>query len=1120
MKIKKWQTRFTLTNGLNTTFLGLSCAVLSSLMVVPSVSAQQTFARIGGSAEMSNGQPAVGVNVEVIHTQSGTKSSGLTNDAGRFRLTGLRVGGPYTVRFSGAEIANHEVTGIYITPSDPANVNVVLSNIEKISVTGERLASQRFGSTATFGSDTIARTLSVERKLQDVIRLDPKAFVDLGQPDGDQGASILGFNTRFNNIVVDGLSQVDSFGDNFTSLSTRRSPISLDAIESISVESAPFDVQNSGFQGGQINISTKSGINEFRGSAFYKRSGGGLSGDRTEDVLRADGSVNFTQEIDRRAPEDTFGINFSGPLVQDKLFFFASYEEFTESEDLGSCPAGIACENPNEDITLDIYNQIRDISINRYGFDPGNFEDIRDLEDGEIKYFVKLDWNINDDHRASLSWTRVTSENITSTNPPGLDSPSSFVEREADIPISLSGEVFSYWSDKLSTQLRISYREEARGLTPLFAGAGDVGQITINNIGEGGADLSLGLDDFDQNVRYESKRFQMKIRGEYELDRHTISFGYEYDNRDIFDLNVPSGNGVFQFSGIDDDPDTPEDDSISVIDLFANGLVESIDVQGAVSGNPLDAAADFSLEQHSVYLQNEWDIRDDLSLLIGLRYETFVSDDKPDLNPFFQARYGFTNQSTLDGLDVLLPRFGFNYEVSENTTIRGGAGMFAGGTPLAWVSESYTRTGISLFSSGLDGDALAELGAINNFTTLPDEIIQGLGEEQSRLREGLDSSVSLLDPNFEIPKNMRYQLALDQYFSVPGLGDGWRATVEVIHSDIVDALQFQDLRLQQIGTLPGTNIPRYGVEETPSDTRQTRPTNRSDGRFAPQDIQVTNTSVGRSTAASIDIAKRWNWGQYGEFGMTVGYAYIDSIDVSPANDTDDLDDVFETGAYDDILNPTPAFSIQAIPHNFVHSFNWDKTFANDLKLRISAVGNYRSGRATSFVYDDVNRSTFGYQTIQPGLSDRAQGRLIPYLPTGPNDPLVRFENDTSYEELAEIISAFGLQKYQGGLLPRNSIRSEDSYILDVNFQLEIPTPLEGKLIIDGGVRNFLNLLNDDWGDIRRYSIRENLFDALIDPETNQYVITDIDDGSTPLVQEERLSSGSVWRANVGIRYIF
>lgn len=1121
MNIRKMPVAAAVACSLGTATLGLGAALITTIALTPSAYAQQTFSRIGGAVTFSDGTPAGGVNVEVIHTPSGTRSTAQTNAEGRFRITGLRVGGPFTVKFTGDGVYEREVKGLYITPSDPADLNIQLtSSVEVVTVTGQRVDGIKFGSANTFDSEQISRTLSVQRQLQDVIRLDPKAFVDLGQPDESQGASILGFNTRFNNIVVDGLSQVDSFGDNFTSLSTRRSPISLDAIESLSVEAAPFGVQNSGFQGGQINISTKSGGNEWHGTAFYQRSGGSLSGDREEDVLRADGTVNFTQTIDERPEEDAYGFTVSGPIIKDKLFFLANYEEFEQQEFLNACPAGIVCENPNDDITLDIYNQIRQISTDQYGFDPGDFNDIRDLNDGERKFLIKLDWNINDDHRASFSWTRVDSENIFSTNPPGLDSPSSFVEGEANIPVSSSAELFSTWTDRFSTQLRISYREEQRGLTPIFAGAGDVGQITLNDIGEGGSDLSLGLDDFDQNVNFESERFQIKFRGEYEFDRHVLSFGYELDNRDIFDLNVPSGNGVFQFSAIPDNPDTPEDESVSVVDLFAAGAVEGIQVQGAVSGNPVDAAADFSVAQHSLYIQDEWDVTEKLSLLFGLRYETFQTDDEPELNPFFEQRYGFTNQATLDGKDVILPRFAFTYDWTNKTTLRGGIGMFAGGTPLAWISESYTRTGISLFNSALDGDALAALGPINTFSSVPDEIIQGLGEEQSQLVEGLDSSVSLLDPDFEIPKNLRYQFAVDQYFDIPGFGDNWRVTAEVIHSEVIDALQFQDLRLQQIGVLPGTNIPRYGVNETPFDTRQTRPTSRSNGPLAPQDIQVTNTSIGRSTAASIDIAKDWDLGAYGKLGFTFGYAYVDSIDVSPANDTDDLDDVFETGAYDDILNPTPAFSIQAIPHNYVHSFNWDKEFKNDWALRVTLVGNYRSGRATSFVYDDVNRSTNGFETIQPGLSDRAQGRLIPYLPSGPNDPLVRYENGTSYAELAEIIDAFGLQRFQGGLLPRNEIRAEDAYTLDLNFQLEVPSPLKGKFVIEGGVRNLLNLLDSDSGEIRSFSIRENLFDAVLDTEAGQYVITDIDDGTTPLTQEQRLTAGSVWRANLGIRYTF
>lgn len=1098
----------------------------AAIIYAPPAAAQVTFGEIGGNVVLDNGKSVDGVEVEIIHQPSGTRSRSNVNAGGRFLVTGLRIGGPYIVTAKAPGYDEQTLSDIYATAGNPVDVSIVLRPTGSADIVVNAVRDVQYGTARKFGENEIRDTQVVERKLQEIIRRDPRAFVDLAEPDDDQGVSILGFNTRFNNIVVDGVSQIDSYGDNFTGLPTRRSPISLDAIASLSVETAPFDVQNSGFQGGQINIITKSGDNKFHGSAFYRRTGGFLSGTLSRPVLGETGQVVATDTVAQRDPEDNWGATLSGPIIKDKLFFTFSYEQFRQNELLGACPTGIACDDPNELITNDQYETIRQASIATYGFDPGDFNDIINLPDGERKFLGKLDWNVTDGHRVAVTYQNTQSNSVVSSGPGGLASPSSYVAFTASQPVVLSAQYFADWSDRFSTQVRVGYTQTRRISQPLFERAGQVGLVQIqqfnaNSFGQNGLTVSLGIDDDDQNTRFESERLQLLFRGSYKLGDHRFSFGYERDDRSIFDLDVPAGSGLFVFQ----DPDGVDNPNIAGVQggpgtafqQFLNRNVGFVTVQGPVSGNPLDAATDFSLVQDSFYLQDEWKPTGNLTLLLGLRYERLSTADVPGANPFFQARYGFSNQSTLDGRDVFQPRFAFNYRPLSATTVRGGVGVFAGGVPLAFFGETYQQTGVSTFNTTVQG---ATVNPLANFEQVPAAAIAGLGTSQSRLTQGTDSSSFFLDPNFEIPRNLRFQLAVDQRFDIPGLGDNWRFSAEIIHSEILEAIQFQDIRLQQIGTLPGLNVPRYAVTARPLDTRPARPTNRSDGVVAPQDIMITNTDRGRTTVVAFNVDKRWNFNKWGSLDMNVGYAYTDARDVSPANDTDNLSDVFETGAFDNINNPSAAPSIQSIPHNLVHSFNYEKKFDNDVKFRFSLFGNYRAGRSVSFVLGNVGQATAGFQTIQPGLSDRAQDRLVPYLPSGPNDPLVRYGAGANYDELAAIISAFNLERFQGGPLPRNSIRAGSTYQLDLNTQIEIPSPVRGRFIIDAGIRNFLNLLGSRGGQINRYSIRETLYDAVFDAATNQYVITNIDDGNVPLVSEERISTGSVWRAQLGIRYQF
>ncbi|MFA6218398.1 MAG: TonB-dependent receptor [Erythrobacter sp.] len=1098
--------------------------------------AQVTYAEMAGEVRLEDGTPASGAEVIITHLPSGSRVTTRVNAEGRFTANGLRIGGPYTVDIRGENVRSTQLTDLFAQAGDPLIVNAVVEAFDPadknvIVVVGNSSAS-RFGTINTYGEKEIRQQTTVDRRLQEVIQRDSRAFVDLGQPEDDQGVSILGFNTRFNNLVVDGLSQQDTFGNNFTGLATRRSPLSLDVIESLSVETAPFDVQNSGFQGGLININTKSGTNNLSGSFRYQRSGGGLTGDEIGSDANGEPIL-----LGRDPVENTYIATLGGPIIRDKLFFFFAYEEYEESDFLGSCPLGIACDNPSDVITLDIYDQIRSVSQTRYGFDPGDFNSILNTPNGERKYLAKLDWNITDGHRAQLTFQRTESEGIDVVRAPGLNSPSAAVAFEQNVPVGLSGQVFSQWTDNFSTQVQLGFIRTERTTVPL---SGDVGfgQVLLRDIGfavnpdgtldldELGnpipdGDLAIGTDDFDQNNALEADRWQFRARGEYLTGDHAISFGYEFDRRDIFRQRAPGGSGVFEF-----EPVTLADGSrLTTLEAFEQGLASQVTATFPTSGNIADAAADFVLDQHSIFLQTDWAVTDNLDLLIGVRYEVFSSDDTPADNPFFIERYGFSNAQTLDGRDVILPRFGFNWRPLERTTVRGGAGIFAGGAPVTWFTEPFLTNGVALATVQLDA---SELGGPVDPNDLPAPILAALAQIGDGLVEGLDGDVSFIAPQFDIVSNARYTLAVDHVADFGPLGNGWRFTAEATYTDILNALQFQDIRLAETGQILPTGTPRFIIPAAnPLDTRSGNPLTRANGS-AIQDIGIFNTGEGHSLALTFEIKKDFDLGRLGNLGFFSGYTYTESVDVSPANDTDDLDDVFETGAYDNVNAPTPGPSIQAVPHNVTFGFDWRKRFAEDFALSVNIFGNYRSGRATSFVIDaddPVSSSDLGginvsgIELLQPGFSARANQRLLAYLPTGPDDPLVRYEGGASYDQIAAVEQAFRLEEFRGTFIPRNTIRAEDTFRIDLNVQLEVPSPLPGRFTIDAGVRNFLNLLDRDWGVVKRFAIRETFYDAVFDTVNNQIVIDDIEPG-IPLTEQQSPSGASVWRAQLGIRYEF
>ncbi len=285
-----------------------------------------------------NGAPVAGATVIITHTPSGTVSTSTTNENGVFLASSLRVGGPYTVSISGGDFAPVEINDIVTELDKTYPLTATLTGtrtMETVIVTAMRSQTGfSFGGlSTTLGVEALNEVVSIDRDITDAAQLDPFASVNV-QSGGAKELSIAGANNRFNSLTIDGVALNDRFGLNANGYPTQRSPISYDAIESLSIDSAPFDVEYNGFIGGTINAVTKSGDNTFGGSAYYFTTDDSMAGDKIGD-----------RDVDQTFDEETYGFTFGGPILKDRLFFFASYDKFEETANLQDGPEGSGAVN-------------------------------------------------------------------------------------------------------------------------------------------------------------------------------------------------------------------------------------------------------------------------------------------------------------------------------------------------------------------------------------------------------------------------------------------------------------------------------------------------------------------------------------------------------------------------------------------------------------------------------------------------------------------------------------------------------------------------------------------------------------------------------------------------------
>ncbi len=1069
-----------------------------ALAAAPLVQAQETTAQLNGFVVGADGQPIAGAEVTIVHVPSGTSETTTTSATGQFSATGLRVGGPYRVTAAAEGMQETAVQDLYSRLAERTSVTLVAQPIAQLAGVEVLGASERdvtIGAGSRFGSQDVRGLPSISRDIKDVVRIDPKAWVD---PTNSDALEVAGVNNRYNTVTIDGVRQSDDFGLNNNGYPTQRSPLSVDAIEAVSVLTAPFSVEYSHFRGSTINVVTKSGTNEFTGSAFYYKGDDSLLGDETKDQV-----VNITFD------EEIFGGTFGGPIIKDNLFFFLSYEKLdrTAPQDIGPLGSGFPVQVPG--VTRAEYDQIAQDAQAVYGFDIG--QTLSSAPEEDEKILAKLDWNINESHRATLAYQRTEGNeltvNTTNNNPATnrLGAPSNWYDR-AILMETTSLQLFSDWNEYFSTEFKLARKEVETAQVSLLGT--DFAEMQIRT--PTGGTMFIGSDEFRHANALTNDLDAIKLKGSFFLGDHTIMVGYEREMLDIFNLFVPRSQGQYIFGSIAD---------------FQNQTASSLSYGNAFTNNASDGAATFGYDVDSFYVQNEWQASPDLKFQAGVRMDMFSSDDTPLPNTNFTGRYGFNNLATLDGRDLIMPRFGFNWQWTPDTTIYGGWGLFGGGTPNVWISNSFSNDGVTVVRTdvnpalGINPQLAGSLSNVDGFD-LPQEVL----DFHSTLRG--DGPVNAVDPNFEIPSQYRWNLGVKH--TLP-----WdiEMTADVILSRVKDEVLWQDIRLSQVGTAPDGR-PIYAPN--------------ADGRSSSsiQDLLLTNTTEGEGTVFTIDASKTWRTGA-GRFDAYLGYGYQDIKDVNPGTSSTASSN-WDNVAVSDPNNPGLETSNYEIEHQFKGAFTWRKAFFGDYETSISLVGERRSGRPYSY--------TFGGGTPQSVWGDPRQAarqRHLFYVPDGdvifevicsdadvaadpvacPSDTSVNAARSAQFgSDVEAYIQQQGLENYRGRIVPRNSHRSPWLSVLDLRIAQELPIFRKTRGIVTLDIENFANMIDKDWGQLRQLSFP--YFTPVVDVNRIEtvgcpggaascYVYRPRSGQSGPVSPFTAISSlPSVWRVQLGLRIEF
>ncbi|TKR31005.1 TonB-dependent receptor [Luteimonas gilva] len=995
----------------------LSLGLIVALAAAP-VFAQSTSSGIGGRVVGADGAPVAGAEVTITHVESGTVSRAVTDANGRYAARGLRVGGPYSVTINKAGAGTSSKNEVYLPLDQVAEVDAQLKNdvstLEAVTVVGASSAdvfqASNKGLSTTVSQRDLQNNPSPSRSIQDVARLDPRVVIT----DRARGEiSALGQNSRFNNVTVDAVGVNDPFGLEANGLPTIGTPISVDTIEEYNISTANYAVTNRRSVGANINAVTKSGTNEFHGSAYYAfRNRNNMIGESPEG--------NKFQGLGR---EWTGGVTLGGPLIKDKLFFFANYEESHASLGSDFGPSDSSATNKIAGITQAQLDAVI-ARAKELGLIPGTREASSDLEGKRA--LVKIDWNINDDHRASFRYQRSREDEPIVTNGNGNNSfaLSSYRYNKQRNTDNYVLNLYDDWSDSFSTETSLSYQKYDQTRSAL-AQQPQVG-IAFGGTAASpqGPFINLGEDQFTHYNVLGVKTLNGFFAGIWYADDHTIKAGFDFQRDEYYNLFGRTQFGAYTFT------------YANFLAGGANPVYSQYDLYRPKAGYTLDGiAAEWTLSQKGFFVEDNWQVNDSLSVQYGFRYDVASTNDKPLYNPTFEQAFGFRNDATINGSRVIQPRFSFNYNFPTEkyqTQLRGGIGLFQGNSLGVWLTNPYQNDGLRV-----DTYSVRTYNPAVPFKSDP------FGQVTPTVAANSQQAVDSLDPAFKQPTVWKASLAFDR--ELPWWGTVFSA--EWQHLSVKDAIYYKNLNIgAPNGRLPDGRYNYYrtlGQAPVSNDARVNQ-----DRRFAQAVTLLTNSGKGSADNISLTLRKPFadNW------AASLGVSYGRATEVNPGTSSQASSN-FSNNVWINPNEDVASDSNYAIDRRINASITWQHNFFGNYATAISAFYDGHTGQPYSWVFsNDANGDSYSQ-------------RDLVYIP---NRGDVVFQAGTPQSVIdqfyAYIDSDDYLRQHKGEIATRNASRSPWINQIDLSIRQEIPgffKGAKGELRID--VFNFANLLNDKWG---------------------------------------------------------
>jgi hypothetical protein len=747
--------------------------------------AQVTTSTLTGTIKDQSGQPLAGANVSATNQSTGKVYQVTTNKNGGYNIFNMVPGGPYKLDVSYTGFETQSRTDIMLplgeAPSQDFSLTPRTTQLTEVVVTGARTTPNRLGSETTIGRDKIANLPTVGRNLSDLLRFTPQARIT-----ANGGIAIAGQNNRYNTFMIDGAVNNDVFGLSETGTNGGRAgapPISLDAIDQISVQVSPFDVSLGNFTGGGINAITRSGSNKLTGSAYYVFRNEDLTGRSPVPVI-----VNGEETRPKLADfsNKTYGFRVGGPIIKNKLFFFLNAEKQDDTRPQPFNTADYAGNSLKNDSLNVLINHLK----TTYNYDPGDYINNPDKIQG-TRIATRVDYNLSDAHQimASYRYTKLERENPSRSSRNAIN----FVSGAEFFPStqhSGTAELNSRFTSQINNKFRVSYTNVLDDRDPVGTPFPNV------SIRDGGGTITVGSEISSTANLLEQDILNIYDALKYNLGKHVVTAGIDFDFNKTFNQFINRNYGFYEYATI----------GAFMKNTGPIRYRRGYSLISPKSGDESEGtAAEFNTYRLGFFVGDEFKVTPNLTLTLGLRADKTVFNDKPATDVFFRdtaskiisQHYDLKGAQTGQMYDPSWqwsPRLGFRATLpEENITIRGGVGLFSGRIPLVWPGGVFQNTGVTVGAIDINpqsgqsiiflpnGQPVSFRSDVNNQYTGADFGFTGL-------RTFPQGELNIIAKDFKMPQVLRTTLGFDKR-----LGNGWTFNIEGIFTKNIEEVDWTNL---------------------------------------------------------------------------------------------------------------------------------------------------------------------------------------------------------------------------------------------------------------------------------------------------------------------------------------